>query len=134
IRKDKTFFFVDYEGIRLTEGVTAVATVPSPAARQGRLSTGTVTVDPAIARYLDFWPLPNGALLGAGDTGRFTASPKRKLREDFATGRIDHRFSPRDNAFVTVMYDDATFCVPASLQNDFIGKLTTRRPLGLAGT
>ncbi|PYQ47413.1 MAG: hypothetical protein DMF78_23825 [Acidobacteria bacterium] len=67
IRKDKTFFFVDYEGIRLTEGVTAVATVPSPAARQGRLSTGTVTVDPAIARYLDFWPLPNGALLGAGD-------------------------------------------------------------------
>jgi hypothetical protein len=29
IQKDKTFFFVDYEGIRLTQGLSAVATVPS---------------------------------------------------------------------------------------------------------
>jgi hypothetical protein len=45
IRKDKTFFFADYEGIRQTKGLNSVKlVVPSPALRQGTLCS-----DPALA-------------------------------------------------------------------------------------
>src|SRR2546422_3373335 len=51
IRKDRTFIFGDYEGIRQTQGVAIPATVPSDAARLGNLADGTrVNVDPAIDR------------------------------------------------------------------------------------
>ena len=38
IRKDKTFIFGDYEGIRQSKGITSVDTVPSIAARSGILT------------------------------------------------------------------------------------------------
>src|SRR6202030_2008967 len=64
VRKDKVFLFGDYEGIRQSKGITYVDEVPSLAARAGKLSTGTVTVDPAAAKYLSFYPLANGPLIG----------------------------------------------------------------------
>src|SRR6202166_2066130 len=71
IRKDRTFIFGDYEGLRQSLGVSTQDTVPSVAARGGQLSAGTVTVDPAVARFLAaFYPLPNG--LVTGDTGIYT--------------------------------------------------------------
>src|SRR5579872_745025 len=66
IVKDRTFFFVDYEGIRQGLGVTTIATVPSALARTGLLTTGTVSVDPAAAQYLTFYPLPDPATV-SGD-------------------------------------------------------------------
>jgi len=49
IRKERTFFFADYQGTRMTQGIdTGLITVPSPADRSGNLSdiapslTGTV--------------------------------------------------------------------------------------------
>lgn len=61
VAKEKTFVFVDYEGIRQSTGATSVATVPSSAARQGILSTGDIPVDPAVARYLAFFRFPTRA-------------------------------------------------------------------------
>src|ERR1700688_1650273 len=70
IRKDRTFVFGDYEGIRQSLGLTSVVTVPSAAARSGQLCSmpgtppacapTTVTVDPAVQRYLSIFALPNG--------------------------------------------------------------------------
>src|SRR6202158_717414 len=40
--KNRTFFFVDYEGLRQDLGTTTVLTVPSRAARNGQLTSGTV--------------------------------------------------------------------------------------------
>src|SRR5207244_11498977 len=45
LRKDRTFAFGDYEGLRQSLGITQVNTVPSAAARKGVLSTGSVVVD-----------------------------------------------------------------------------------------
>ena len=62
IRKDKTFIFADYEGLRQSLTTTSVSTVPSAAARSGKLSTGTVAVSPAVQSFIAaFYPLPNGA-------------------------------------------------------------------------
>ena len=46
IVKNKTFFFFNYEGMRQGLSSTTVDTVPSPNARKGILTSGTVTINP----------------------------------------------------------------------------------------
>lgn len=130
IKKDKTFFFFNYEGLRQSLTSTAVDTVPSQAARNGNLcappdcsTTTTVAVDPQVARYLPFWPLPNGGLIcpfascvpGTGDTGIFTTQTPTSTSEDFFTTRIDHRIADRDSLFGTYVYDKASVLAPDPL-------------------
>jgi hypothetical protein len=113
IQKDCTFIFGDYEGLRQSLGVTTVDTVPSPAARSGQLSTGAVSVDSAVTRFLNaFYPLPNGTLLGAGDTGIFTFAGQEVTHENYFTVRLDHKFSGSDSAQVTYMRDSSKTVLP----------------------
>ena len=42
--RNRTFWFGVYEGLRETLGQTSISTVPSEAARQGRLAAGAVAV------------------------------------------------------------------------------------------
>src|SRR6266567_4308271 len=60
IWKQKTFFFAAYEGLRQSQGITQVDTVPSQAARGGQLcarpdcsTTTAVAVDPQVTRFLN---------------------------------------------------------------------------------
>jgi len=130
IKKDKTFFFANYEGLRQSLTNTAVDTVPSQAARNGNLcappdcsTTTPVFVDPQATRYLPFWPLPNGGLIcpfascapGTGDTGIFTTQVGTHTSEDFFTTRIDHRIGDRDSLFGTYVYDKASVLAPDPL-------------------
>src|SRR3989475_7881037 len=108
IQKDRTFVFADYEGLRQSLGVTHVNTVPSVAARKGMLSTGPVQVDPAISRYLEaFYPLPNGPLLGSGDTGIFSFAGQQVTTENYFTTKIDRKLSERDSFSATYMRDNS---------------------------
>ena len=127
IRKDKTFVFGNYEGVRQSKGVSVVNTVLSPAARAGNLSTGKVTVDPAVQKYLPFYPLPNGPLLPGGDTGIFTIAQQQGVTENFYTTRVDHRFSEKDSLFGTYLYDSATFTFPDNLNNVLLGHHSKRQ-------
>ena len=131
IWKNHTFFFADYEGIRQSTGVTNIATVPSPSARQGHLSTGDVTVDPAAAKYLTFWPLPNGPLLAAGDTGIYTFTGQQLLNENFGTARIDHRLSSRDSLFGTYAGADTPYSIPDDLNDVLLGSHTARHTVSV---
>ena len=115
IRRDRTFVFADYEGLRQSLGVTHVDTVPSLAARNGQLSTGTVSVDPAVARFLStFYPLPdpNSPLLAGGDTGRFTFAGQQVIDENYVTVKLDHKFSGQDNFSGTYMRDNSEVVQP----------------------
>src|ERR1700704_34164 len=70
IIKNRTFFFVDYEGTRQSKGISTVATVPSENARNGQLADDPVTVDPSAAAYLTFYPVPKPEnVFGNGDLG-----------------------------------------------------------------
>src|SRR5437868_932872 len=83
IWKDRTFIFGDYEGLRQSQGVTQVTTVPSAAARAGNLSTGQITPDATVVRFVNaFYPLPNGPLLGSGDTGIFAFAGQQVTPEN----------------------------------------------------
>jgi hypothetical protein len=127
IRKDHSFVFGDYEGIRQSLGQTQVDTVPSPAARAGNLSTGTVTVDPAAQKYLAFYPLPNGPLIGSGDTGVFSFQEQQIVRENFLTTRADHKFSEKDSLFGTYLFDNTPFTTPDNLNVVLLGFQTKRQ-------
>jgi len=127
IRKDKTFIFGDYEGIRQSKGITYVDTVPSLPARTGNLSAGSVTVDPAAAKYLSFYPLPNGPLVGNGDRAIFTFAGPQIVSENFFTLRGDQKISEKDSLFATYEFDDARFTSPDKFDNVLLGSRTKRQ-------
>jgi len=122
IWKNRSYIFGDYEGLRQSLGVTQVDTVPSAAARAGNLSSGSVAVDPGVLRFVNaFFPLPNGSLLGSGDTGIYTFSGQQVTPENYFTTRIDHRFSERDALSGTYMFDSGTVRQPDELNNKLTG-------------
>src|SRR5229473_2078354 len=89
IRKDRTFFFFDYEGVRQTQALpSANSRVPSDAARAGHLVSGDVTVDRLAAKYLDLFPHANGPV--TGDVGRFIFPVTGVIEENYYTARGDH--------------------------------------------
>jgi hypothetical protein len=122
LRKDRTFLFGDYEGLRASTGITQVDTVPSAAARAGNLFTGAVAVDPSVLRFVNaFFPLPNGRILGTGDTGIYTFSGQQVTPENYFTTRIDHKFLGRDALSATYMFDGGTVRQPDELNNKLTG-------------
>jgi len=137
IRKDQTFAFGDYEGIRQSLGMTSVNTVPSPAARTGQLCSvpgtppactpATVTVDPGAQKYLSLFALPNGPIVGNGDLGIFTVQQQQITAENFFTGRVDHRFSEKDSLFGTYMFDKTPQTQPDPYNVVLLSYLTKRQ-------
>ncbi|MBI4481106.1 MAG: carboxypeptidase regulatory-like domain-containing protein, partial [Acidobacteria bacterium] len=83
VRKDRTFFFLNYEGLRERKGITSVATVPTDAAR--------VSAVTAVRAFVDLYPSPNGPVNPDGRTASFTSSVIQPAREDYGLVRVDHR-------------------------------------------
>lgn len=106
IKKDKTFFFVGYEGLIQRLGRTINTVVPDANARNGILPSGTVTVNPVVKPYLDLFPLPNGSSLGDGLANYFFGY-KETLDQSYVQGRIDHSFSGSHQVFARYSFDDA---------------------------
>jgi outer membrane receptor protein involved in Fe transport len=130
IKKDRTFIFGDYEGIRQAEGLpSSSSTVLSEAARSGQLVNpdGTIRVipvDPAIQQFLRLIPHPNGPAFG--DTANFVYSPPAVVHENYYTGRLDHKISDKDSLFATYNYDDTPFNTQSGLGTINILSQTTR--------
>ena len=121
IWEDRTFIFGDYEGLRQSQGITQVTTVPSAPTRAGNLSTGQITLDPNVTRFLmAFYPLPNGPLLGSGDTGIYTRGATSHARKLF-TVKVDHKLSDSDALAGTYMFDSGTVRQPDELNNKRTG-------------
>jgi hypothetical protein len=114
IQKDKTFIFGDYEGVKQALGSTVIDNVPSPNARNGILSTGTVTVDANAAKFLNaFIPLPDPSTISSGsDTGQYRFTAMQNTLENFFTIRADHNFSEKDRIFTTYLFDKASQSEP----------------------
>jgi hypothetical protein len=134
IVKDKTFFFFNYEGLRQSLSSTQVDIVPSNNARQGILSTGNVTVNPAVAPFLQFWHAPNGAVLPGGDTANYSVVTKQVGSGNFYTARIDHQFSTKDIFSGTFLLDKSQLSNPDPLNNETFYNSNSRPFLSLEET
>ncbi len=89
--KDKTFFFANYEGFRLREGITQQATVPSLAERAFVPPGG---VDPVAASLLSLIPEPNVGDPNTSNT--FVSSPVSSTDTNQFTLRVDHSLSSKN--------------------------------------
>ena len=134
VRHDKTFFFMDYEELRefLSQTVNSVA--PSAAARNGDLSTGKVSVNPAVAPFLNLYPLPNAGLIGKGDSGSYVFAGRRLSHQEFVTGKIDHKFSDRDALNGTYLFDNALINAPDEFNNKAVSVPSRRQNITLEET
>jgi hypothetical protein len=131
IQKDKTFFFADYEGFRQTLGTTNVDLVPSADARNGILhnsdgSTTVITVDPLVAPFFAFYPLPNAGLVGTGNTGRYDIATSNRATENFVTVKIDRKFSDADSLSGTWFWDKGLNDAPDAFNLQVIGNRSFR--------
>src|SRR3984957_13837692 len=125
---NRTFFFVDYEGIRQSKGIANVDFVPSPAAR------ATVT-DPAILKYLQLYPVPTAAeCAGQTDVCQHVFNGKQVVTENFVTTRIDHKFSDKDSLFGTYLYDKTPYNSPDSFGNVGLNTLSARQIVAVEET
>jgi outer membrane receptor protein involved in Fe transport len=106
IERDRTFYFLAYEGLYERLGVSGLTNVPDDNARQGIIAGRTVTMHPAIPAYLDLlFPRSNGRNLGNG-VAEYVFTRTQPTDEHFAQGRVDHRFSGGDNLFARYTFDN----------------------------
>jgi hypothetical protein len=94
IKKDKSFFFVNYEGSRQAIGVTGSGTTLSALARQE-----TITTSPALQPIVNQYPL------GTSPTSdplvdNYTTVRSLAVKEDTGSVKIDHSFTEKDTMFV----------------------------------
>jgi hypothetical protein len=129
IRKNKTFFFLGYEGTRINQGNTLVGTVPTPLMREGNFTelaspptspsiaglgpfagcinggiVKSTCIDPVAAKIFALYPLPNTNLAEEGVPGAFTGnnyitSAKSIRNSDAGVARIDQRFGDSDSVY-----------------------------------
>jgi hypothetical protein len=116
IKKNKTFFFLNYEGLRRREGLSSIYFVPSPQARLGNLTTGHVAIPATVAPYLALYPAGNGAI--QGDQQVYRRDFNSPTNEDFFVTRIDHTLNAKHSLFGRYTFDDS------SLQRTSTGVIT----------
>ena len=108
LKKDHTFFFGSYEGLRQRLANTVISRVPTAAARRGFLPSGPCsagcTVGATAQKVLNLFPLPNANDHGDG-TGDFISASSYPTNEDYFTIRIDHTLSERRFLFGRYTFD-----------------------------
>ena len=121
LRKDKTFFFVDYQGMTVRKVTEAFANVPEEPFRRGDFSSllpGTVIYDPATGGKVPFpnnvipqdrfdqfgWTLLN--MVGLPNLpadyplGNYFVSQQHEIDAHEGGFRIDHQFTGSDRVFL----------------------------------
>jgi hypothetical protein len=117
IVKDKTFFFVNYEGFRQGLGLSDLTLVPDNASRAKAV--------PSVQPLLSLWPVANGPqLLNSDGTPSGIAesfsNPLQHIQEDFGTARIDQTLTANDSLSVVYTADDSRAHSPTSNPVSFI--------------
>ena len=106
IKRDKTFFFGVYEGLRQSLGVTTVDNViPGACHTEAHSASGLIdsacvpglaapfVVNPVMAPLLDLYPIPNVGV------SQYRFPSTNPINVNYGQGRIDHNFSPSDSLF-----------------------------------
>jgi hypothetical protein len=137
VQKNRTFFFVDWQGTRLRTGITRQSVVPTVAQRGGVFSTmiydpassprvpfpnntiPTNRFDPVALQVLQHYPLPN-----ATASNNFINSGVEPDNQDQFDTRVDRVLGDRHRVFLRYSYlrDDDT---PVPFLPDGSGNLTS---------
>ena len=132
IVKNKTFFFLDYEGQRESVGVVTLACVPTQDQINAAVATINATPGASVStvgqKLLDFWPHnPANYIPGviSNDAGCFNAA--NQSAPDYTAiapslnnlssviAKIDHSFNPSNNLSGRYFFGDSTQQFPLAL-------------------
>jgi hypothetical protein len=100
IKRDRTFFFADYEGTRSREGITRITNVPTAQERAGDFSQslfgdiGVIPdflINPVGRAIANLYPLPNRNV----PFQNFVSSPILRDDNDSFDARVDHTLTSR---------------------------------------
>jgi hypothetical protein len=101
IVRDRTFFFVNYEGFRQSlGGVPQTGFVPSPAFR-----AQVAAVQPSLAAIINNYP-QGSAPTADLNVYSFTGVVPSPNQENSGVVRVDHRISSKDSAYARYSIDD----------------------------
>lgn len=98
IRKNKTFLFVNYEGLRQNLHQTSASFVPDAASR----ASAVASVQP----LLNLWPTPSAGAPDFNGIAEVFSSPLQTIHEDFGTLRLDNIFTSKDSFSAVYTIDD----------------------------
>ncbi|HET6978561.1 MAG TPA: TonB-dependent receptor [Pyrinomonadaceae bacterium] len=119
IKRDKTFFFASYEGLRFRQPMVGVTDVPSLSSR---------AASPAELRsYLETFPFPNGSVRPDG-FAEFASSFANPARHDVGSLKIDHMFNSSTalNARYNFADSDATQRGPSGFSLNTTNRIHSR--------
>jgi hypothetical protein len=105
IKKNRTFFFADYEGLRQRLHTTIIGFVPNAAFRASVAATS-----PILKPFLDSWPV--GQTPVDSRTDQWTTVGLDSRREDSGMFRLDHNFTDKTSIFGRLSIDDANVSSP----------------------
>jgi hypothetical protein len=111
IKKDRMFFFVNYEGIRLTQGATKLGNVPECNLNPANCipaATNPQTAQ-AIANTLKLWPDATTVINGQPQA-RSVAN--RRASENYVLARFDYNLSAKDSLLFRYISDKSNFLEP----------------------
>jgi hypothetical protein len=130
IRRNRTFFFTNYEGLRILQSVTNTTLLPTSAIRQGDFNginppiidptTGqpfpgnTIPpsrIDPVSRAILARVPLPNLTHAPPGENNDINVGLHRVTTDQFMA-RIDHELTPKHQLFGRFLLFDGQQLVP----------------------
>jgi hypothetical protein len=114
IIRDKTFFFIAYEGYRQNWGFPLLGYVPSAAFR------AQVAADsPALLPILNAYPQGQTPTSNP-NINEFTSDGRQVVFENSAMVRLDHRFSAATTAFVRFNFDRAVNTQPLASSGNYL--------------
>ena len=111
--RDKTFYFLEYQGFRQVLSATEVIPVPTAAERAGRDTTAfpgdtlIVPVNPGISKLLARYPLPNDPQGPYGARTYATSSKVTTVSDQFSA-RVDHKISDKSQLFARFTMENTT--------------------------
>jgi hypothetical protein len=105
IRKNRTFFFAAYEGLKQRVGSTLIGSVPSDSERAKILAQS-----PALAPIVNAYPVGNTPF--SPSVSRFVSTGNVSNSEDSGLVRVDHRLSDSTNIFARYNIDQASLSSP----------------------
>ena len=120
LKKNRLFFFANYEGLRQDcSGLCTAAGPIGPVVAFVPNATTQLNTSPGMQKYLDLWPrnfVPGDVDLGGGIEKIFR-DPKAEINEDFGTARLDYTIGPRDTltGAYTIDRGDALLPLPDPL-------------------
>ena len=139
IKKNRVFYFADYEGYRMHQGQTFVDSVPTVAERQGNFAglnrifdpfttttnpanpSGSIRaefpgdqipasrINPIAQNIINLYPLPQTS----GLANNYTYQPLKTQNNDTLDGRVDYRFSDANTAFARYSFNNTNTVIPA---------------------